>query len=124
MIEHKFFFVFFQFEKDTLVLKKVKFWNMPYLDIEECEKVWQKTQKTLISGKIVKEIKFDKNGKEKRLTNFPNKKFSDISHVRPHALNSEDVYLLPNADKITKVNEYTKHCFWLNNTYVRDKIYL
>jgi DNA mismatch repair protein MutH len=124
MIEHKFFFVFFQFEKDTLVLKKVKFWNMPYSDIEECEKVWQETQKTLISGKIVKEIKFDKNGKEKRLTNFPNKKFSDISHVRPHALNSEDVYLLPNADKITKVNEYTKHCFWLNNTYVRDQIYL
>jgi hypothetical protein len=23
-----------------------------------------------------------------------------------------------------KAKEYTKHCFWLNNTYVRDEIYL
>jgi len=124
ILEHKFFFVFFQFENDILVLKKVKFWNMPYIDIEECKKVWQQTKKTVTIGNIVKEIKLDKNGKENRLTNFPNKKFSDISHVRPHALNSNDAYRLPKLDKMTKANEYTKHCFWLNNTYIKNQVYL
>jgi len=38
--------------------------------------------------------------------------------------NAADTYPLPTKDKLTKTNEYTKHCFWLNNTYVRDEIYL
>ncbi len=97
---------------------------MPYIDIEECKKVWQQTKKTVTIGNIVKEIKLDKNCKENRLTNFPNKKFSDISHVRPHALNSNDAYRLPKLDKMTKANEYTKHCFWLNNTYIKNQVYL
>ena len=29
ILEHKFLFVFFQFENEKLVLRKVKFWNMP-----------------------------------------------------------------------------------------------
>lgn len=33
ILEHKFLFVFFQFENEQLVLRKVKFWNMPYADI-------------------------------------------------------------------------------------------
>lgn len=30
ILEHKFLFVFFQFDGDQLVLRKVKFWNMPF----------------------------------------------------------------------------------------------
>lgn len=124
ILEHKFLFVFFQFENEKLVLRKVKFWNMPYTDILEVEKVWTKTQEIVARGEIVKEIKTDKNGKEVRFTNFPSKKFSSISHVRPHATNALDTYPLPKKDKLTKQMEYTKHCFWLNNSYVRDEIYL
>lgn len=124
ILEHKFLFVFFQFESEKLVLKKVKFWNMPYLDLIEVEKVWAKTKQIVAKGEIVKEIKTNKNGDKVRFTNFPGKKFSSISHVRPHATNALDAFELPKKDKITKQNEYTKHCFWLNNTYVKNEIYL
>ena len=124
ILEHKFLFVFFQFEKEKLILRKVKFWNMPYLDLMKVEKVWTKTKQIVAKGEIVKEIKTNKNGKEIRFTNFPSKKFSSISHVRPHATNALDAYELPKKDKLTKQNEYTKHCFWLNNTYVKNEIYL
>ncbi len=124
ILEHKFLFVFFQFENKQLVLRKVKFWNMPYADILEAEKVWTKTKVLVEKGEIVKEIKTNKKGKEIRFTNFPSKKFSSISHVRPHATNADDTYTLPTKDKVSNLKEYTKHCFWLNNTYVRDEIYL
>lgn len=119
ILEHKFLFVFFQFEKEQLVLRKVKFWNMPYSDILEAKKVWAKTKDIVSKGKIVKEVIGTT-----RYTNFPNKSFNSVSHVRPHATNAADTYPLPKKDKLTKAKEYTKHCFWLNNTYVRDEIYL
>lgn len=119
ILEHKFLFVFFQFENKQLVLRKVKFWNMPYADILEAEKVWAKTKEIVLKGNIVKEV----IGKT-RYTNFPNKAYNSVSHVRPHASNAADTYPLPTIDKLTKAKEYTKHCFWLNNTYVRDEIYL
>jgi DNA mismatch repair protein MutH len=124
ILEHKFLFVFFQFQDEKLILRKVKFWNMPYSDLLEVEKVWTKTQQIVTKGEIVKGFKTDKNGKVSRETNFPNKKFSSISHVRPHAKDASDTYPLPKMDKLTKEKEYTKHCFWLNNSYVRDEIYL
>ena len=123
ILEHKFLFVFFQFENEKLILKKVKFWNMPYNDIQEAEKVWSKTKDLILKGQIVKEIRTNKTGKELRYTNFPSKKFNSVSHVRPHAINALDTYPLPVKDKKSKLDEYTKHCFWLNNTYVRDEIY-
>lgn len=124
VLEHKFLFVFFQFENEKLILRKVKFWNMPYLDLIEVEKVWTKTKQIVAKGEIVAAIKTNKKGKEIRFTNFPSKKFSSISHVRPHATNASDTYDLPKKDKLTNQNEYTKHCFWLNNTYVKNEIYL
>jgi DNA mismatch repair protein MutH len=119
ILEHKFLFVFFQFENKQLILRKVKFWNMPYADILEAEKVWAKTKDVVSKGNIVKVVKGTT-----RYTNFPNKSFNSVSHVRPHATNAADTYPLPIKDGLTKANEYTKHCFWLNNTYVRDEIYL
>lgn len=123
ILEHKFLFVFFQFENEKLVLRNVKFWNMPYNDLLKAEKVWTKTKQIITNGEIVKAVKTDKNGKEVRVTNFPNKKFSKVSHVRPHAKDARDTYPLPVKDKFTNQVEYTKHCFWLNNTYIRDNIY-
>lgn len=123
ILEQKFLFIFFKYEDKELKLQKVKFWNMPFSDIKKVRKMWLKTKCVIKNGNIIQEIKYDKNGKEKRLTNFPNKKFNHISHVRPHALNSNDAYPLPKPDNLTKANKYTKHCFWLNITYVQQ-IYL
>lgn len=119
ILEHKFLFIFYKFEDEVLILRKVKFWNMPYGDIQEAKKVWVKVREIVANGNIVKEVE---NGI--RYTNFPNKKFNSVSHVRPHAKNAADTLPLPTKDKVTKAVEYTKHCFWLNATYVRDEIYL
>jgi DNA mismatch repair protein MutH len=47
ILEHKFLFVFYQFEAEKLILRKVKFWNMPYVDILEAEKVWARNKRVL-----------------------------------------------------------------------------
>ena len=119
LLESKFFFVFYQFENDNLILRKVKFWNMPYADIIEAKNVWERMVEVISNGEIVKEIM--KVGIRK--TNFPKKTDNRISHVRPHAKNAEDTYKLPVTDKLTGVKAYTKHCFWLNASYVKDEIY-
>lgn len=119
ILESKFFFVFYQFEGDNLILRKVKFWNMSYSDIIEAKSVWDKMKTTISKGKIVKEV----TNKGIRKTYFPKKTENRISHVRPHARNADDTYNLPVADKLTGLTEFTKHCFWLNASYVKDEIY-
>jgi DNA mismatch repair protein MutH len=120
ILERKFFFVCYQFEGEKLILRKVKFWNMPYRDLNEVKDVWEKMVNLIKSGKIVKEV----TNKGVRKTFFPKKTENRVSHVRPHAKNSEDTYKLPVPDKKTGLTEYTKHCFWLNADYIRDEIFL
>ena len=48
--------MFYQFEKGVLSLKSVKFWNMPYTDILEAKKVWEKTVNTIKLGRIVRDV--------------------------------------------------------------------
>lgn len=93
---------------------------MPHTDVLEAKSVWEETVKTVSNGEIVKEV----TDKGVRKTNFPKKTENRISHVRPHARNAADTYELPVADKLTGLTEYTKHCFWLNASYVRNEIYL
>lgn len=118
-LEKKFFFVFYKYSGSSLVLLKVRFWNMPYRDICEAEKVWAATKEIVSTGNIVKNIIAGE-----RSTNFPGKASNPVSHVRPHAANAADTYPLPVKDKLTGATEYTKHCFWLNAKYVRDEIFL
>ena len=118
-LEQKFLFIFFKEIDGYLVLQNAKFWNMPYVDLLEVEKVWLETKRIVNAGTIVNKVV----GK-KRYTNFPNKKFNQVSHVRPHAQNAANTYPLPVRDLITGKLAYTKHCFWLNNRYIRDEIYL
>lgn len=119
ILEHKFLFVFFQFSDGELIFKKAKFWNMPHKDILQAKKVWTRAKSIVANGDIVEKVV-----NKIRYTNFPNKEFNSVAHVRPHAQNSNDTYPLPTRDKVTKLKDYTKHCFWLNSSYVRDEIYL
>lgn len=120
ILESKFFFVFYQFVGKTLILKKVKFWNMPHADILEAKQVWDNTIMKVKNGEIVKSIA--KNGR--RTTHFPKGAKHRISHVRQHGRNKDDTYELPIPDKKTGVTEYSKHCFWLNRSYVKEEVYL
>lgn len=124
LLEHKFLFVFFQKRGEGLFLRQVKFWNMPYDDIVQAKPVWDRTKLIVESGDIVKAIQMDKSGKKIRKTNFPGRKFNHIAHVRPHAQDATDTYPLPTQDNCTKLIEYTKHCFWLNKSYIKNTIYL
>ncbi len=120
ILEQKFLFIFFKDIKGIRVLHKAKFWNMPYNDILEARKVWEHTKNIISTGNIVNEIM--PNGTRK--TNFLGKKDNKVSHVRPHAKNAKDTTALPVQDILTQENEYTKHCFWLNNDYIKNNIYL
>ena len=93
---------------------------MPHSDILEAKNVWEEMVKLVSNGKIIKEV----TNTGIRKTHFPKKTGNRISHVRPHAKNAEDTYELPVPDKLTGLTEYTKHCFWLNASYVKDEIYL
>lgn len=119
ILETKYFFVFFKYdENNVLRLNKVKFWNMSQNDIIEAKKVWDKVKKVIENGDIVREVIGGI-----RYTNFPNKNFNEIAHIRPHAQNAADTLPLPILDKVTRQLEYTKQSFWLNNSYIRDVIY-
>lgn len=113
----KFMFFVFRKEEDNYIFKGIKLWNMPELVIEnEVREVWLKTKSLVSIGNIVKG--FDDKGR--RITNFPGMCENGVCHVRPHAQNAQDVYKLPVKDKFTGLEEYTKHCFWINNKYIEQ----
>ena len=110
-------YMFFVFKKvnDEYIFKGIKLWNMPELDIEtSVMEMWKATYNTIKTGNIVKSIT---NGKRK--TNFIGLSDNKVCHVRPHGRDAKDVYKLPVKDKLTGATSYTKHCFWINNTYIR-----
>lgn len=120
----KFLFVIFQKQENTdeIILRKTMFWNFPMQDIDKAKDVWEKTISLINNGKIVKEIKADKTGMQKRYTYFPGSTFNGVAHVRPHGSTREDMIDLPVTDELTGMMQYTKQCFWLNASYIQHAI--
>ena len=115
----KFLFFVFKMEDNKYVFKGIKLWNMPELTLEtEVKEVWTKTVDVIRNGNIVRAI--DCHGY--RETNFPGMIDNKVCHVRPHARDAQDTYPLPVRDRFTGATNYTKHCFWLNNTYLKEII--
>ena len=109
------FFVFKKVHKEY-IFKVIKLWNMPETDIESSVmEMWKKTYNAVSTGNIVKSIT---NGIRK--TNFPGMSENEVCHVRPHGRNAKDTAPLPVVDKLTGANKYTKHCFWINNSYIKN----
>lgn len=101
-IEQKFFFVIYQYDADNVLrFKKAMFWNMPYKDRLEAQKVWQRTVDVIKTG---------------RMRELPKSSESAVAHVRPHGRNKADTLPLPNGDS------FTKQCFWLNQLYIASQI--
>ena len=112
----KYMFFIFKMENGEYVFKGIKLWNMPEIDIEtSVMEMWKKTYNTIKSGNIVKSIE---NGIRK--TNFVGMGENRVCHVRPHGRDAKDTCKLPVQDKLTGAKEYTKHCFWINNTYIKE----
>lgn len=115
--ETKYMFFVFKMIDGEYVFKGIKLWNMPEIEIDnEVKQVWTKTVDLIKNGNIVRSV--DENGT--RSTYFPGMSENPICHVRPHAANANDAYELPVSDKHTGLNEYTKHCFWINSKYLEE----
>jgi len=99
----KFLFVVFQKQKgsDKIILKRTLFWNFPMKDLDEAERVWQKTVDCINEG---------------RYSELPKMKDSSVAHVRPHGKNAKDTIETPQG------TQEMKRCFWLNAKYIQNVI--
>lgn len=97
----------------------LKFWNFKERDIDQYVKpVFEKLKAVVSDGNIVKELERVSDGRIIRITNFPGMSTNPIVHVRPHGRDANDTYPLPVPDRLTGATEYTKQCFWINNTFL------
>ena len=115
----KYMFFVFKKEHGEYIFKGIKLWNMPELIIEnQVKSMYEKTQDVIRTGSIVNHI----DDKGRRITNFPGMSNNGICHVRPHGRDSLDTTPLPVKDKVTGAQEFTKQCFWFNNSYMKEII--
>ena len=124
-----FFFVWVQ-DGDLYRVKGCQLWNMLHDDLEHTvRKEWEDVKRIINEG-----VKFTKcinsNGEFRFKNNFPNKKQTQIIHIRPHSKKAayrfkngeeygnvnRDAYELPNGEYMTKMS------FWLNNDYVLKQL--
>lgn len=107
----KFLFIIFRYNQEgILIFDRILFWNIPQEDLKQVQAVWEKTVQVLKEG-----VKFEAKG-TRTYNNLPKQKDNPVSHVRPHARNKNDTFVLPNGMKMPK------QCFWLNNTYIAEQI--
>ena len=106
--EQKYLFVVFRYdENNVLRLDKIKLWNMPISVLDTYVKdTWEETVRVIKEG-----VKIEIKGR-KTYDNLPGPKFNGICHTRPHAINSDDTYELPDGRKLVK------KCFWLDKDYI------
>lgn len=90
--------------------KGVKFWNMPAEDLDEVQRVWEKTVSTIRNG--VSLIPTNRGV----TNNLPKQSESRVAHVRPHGKDSTDKLPLPDGRMMAK------QCFWLNGGYIAEQV--
>lgn len=98
-IESKFLLVIFKddSEKGEIFLG-AKYWNMPYEDRLEAQKVWVDTKRRVAID----------------ATNLPSSKENRVAHVRPKGKNGQDKAITPQG------TYHLKQSFWLNAKYVGE----
>lgn len=105
IVEKRFLFVVFQYGDDkrpeTLHFKGAFFWNMPYKDRLEAQRVWEETVDRITHGNA---------------ENLPGSKDSRVAHVRPHGRNAADALPTPQGLHLPRKS------FWLNDSYLKEQI--
>lgn len=100
-IERKFLFVVFRTGPDKVErLEKAGYWNMPFEDRKEAERVWHDTQRRVAIN----------------AHDLPGMTESHVAHVRPKAKDGTDKGITPQGDW------RTKQCFWLNASYIAEVV--
>ena len=105
----KFMFVIFKEKQEgDYIFERVQFWNMPAEDLEEVQRVWERTVEVIKNGvELISDGRVTHN-------NLPKQSESRVAHVRPHARDMNDVYPLPDGRTMPK------QCFWLNRQYIES----
>jgi DNA mismatch repair protein MutH len=103
-ISKRFLFIVFQrTSKDkkikNRIFKGIRFWNMPYSDMQTVRLRWEQTKKAVANSDP---------------SMFPMLKDRQVIHVRPHGDDSADIDTLPDGTTLTK------RCFWLNALYLKE----
>lgn len=105
----RFMFILFRKSIDgDSVFEGIRFWNMPRHDLDEVEKVWKRTVRTIREGVVFTATPRGSSN------NLPKASENKVAHVRPHGRDKDDTVELPDGSTITK------QCFWLNNSYLRS----
>lgn len=94
-------FLFIVFKKDEIGierLERAKYWNMPYADRVEAQRVWEDTKKRVAID----------------ATNLPKQSESHVAHVRPKGKDGNDKIETPQRTM------HLKQCFWLNREYIAE----
>jgi DNA mismatch repair protein MutH len=98
-LESKFLFIVFREDANGVErLEKAMYWNMPYSDRAEAERVWEDTKRR---------VQVD-------ASDLPRITESHVAHVRPKARDGNDT--LPTPQGTHRV----KQCFWLNASYIKQ----
>lgn len=98
-LESRFLFIVFKEDGQGVErLNRVIYWNMPYEDRLEAQRVWEDTKRR---------VSID-------ASDLPKGSESHVAHVRPKAKNSRDTILTPQGTMLVK------KCFWLNRDYIQS----
>jgi hypothetical protein len=84
---------------DTRVFKRIKFWNMPYADLQIVRIGWERAKLAVQNSNAAM---------------FPKISDRQIMHVRPKGRDGTDQVCFPDGTTITK------QCFWLNAGYIKE----
>lgn len=140
--ETKFLLVVFEMLEEDSIFKGIKFWNMPYSDLEgPVNETWERT-KEIVSEGIELEYRETKKAtstgrKYRILNNLPKASDEMILHVRPDAQvasykNDSNALPVPTPNKwinrpVGMENDLTdsfmgKQAFWLNSDYMYQQV--
>ena len=98
-LESRFLFIVFREDEEGVErLSRAFYWNMPYEDRVEAQRVWEETKRR---------VSIDSS-------DLPKGSESHVAHVRPKARNASDTIPTPQGTMLVR------KCFWLNRAYVQS----
>ncbi|MBW8347933.1 DNA mismatch repair protein MutH [Bacillus sp. IITD106] len=113
--ETKYLFVVFEDTSKGTILKNQIFWNMPYEDLQNLEKLYNHIKHMLINNEIkINVVVNEKSGKETWFDNLPKKNFVPNFQIRPKGTKQHSFTKLPDGRLIKK------KCLFLNKEYIHS----